>query len=80
MSDKCLSNQLLSKTTVLMEHILQRYTAMVTLWLERPPHEQVVGLIPGRDRLKSLKLVVVAFSLGAQVYGNSTMTGPLVSA
>ena len=27
-------------------------------------------------RPKSLKLVVVAFPLGAQDYGNSTMTGP----
>ena len=34
-----------------------------------------VGSIPGHDRRKSLKLVVVAFPLGTQDYGNSTMTG-----
>ena len=31
------------------------------------------------DRPKSLKLLVVAFPLGAQDYGNGTMTGPPVS-
>ena len=55
-------------------------TASVALRLERPPRErEVVGSIPGCDRLKSLKLVVVAFLLGAQDYGNSTTTGPPVS-
>ena len=50
------------------------------LWLERPPHErEVTGSIPGRDRPKSLKLVVVAFPFGAQNYGNTTTTGLLVS-
>ena len=45
-------------------------------WLECLPHErEIVGSIPGCDRPKSLKLVVVAFSLGAQDYGNSTTTG-----
>ena len=55
-------------------------TASVALWLERPPRErEVVGSIPGCDRLKSLKLVVVAFPHGAQDNGNSTTTGPPVS-
>ena len=40
---------------------------------------EVVGSIPGRNRPKSLKLVVVAFPLGAQEYGNSTTTGQSVS-
>ena len=34
-----------------------------------------MGSITGRDKPKSLKLVVVASPLGAQVYGNSTTTG-----
>ena len=55
-------------------------TAAPTYWLVCPTHEgEVVGSIPGRDRPKSLKLVVVAFSLGPQDYGNSTTTGPPVS-
>ena len=55
-------------------------TAAVAYWLECPPHEQeVVGSIPGRDRPKSLKLVVVAAPLGAQDYGSSTVIGPPVS-
>ena len=55
-------------------------TATVAWWLERRPHEwEVVGSIPGCDRPMSVKLVVVAFLLGAQDYGNSTMTGPPVS-
>ena len=42
-------------------------------WSEHLPHEQeVVGLIPGHDRPKSFKLVVVAFLLGTQDYENST--------
>ena len=32
------------------------------------------GPIPGSDRPKSLKLVVVAFPLGAHDYGNSSTT------
>ena len=44
-----------------------------------PCEQQVMGSISGRDRPKSLKLVVMAFPLGAQDYGNSTMTGPLMS-
>ena len=40
---------------------------------------EVVGLFPGRDRPKSLKLVVVGFPLGTQDYANSTTTGPPVS-
>ena len=32
-----------------------------------------MGSIPDRDRPKSLKLVVVAFPLGAQDNGNSTI-------
>ena len=55
-------------------------TAAVALWLERPTSErEVVGSIPGRERPKSLKLVVVASPLGAQDDGNSTTTGPPVS-
>ena len=55
-------------------------TAAVAKWLERPPRErEVVGTIPGRHIPKSLTLVVVAFPLGAQDYGNSTTTGPPVS-
>ena len=45
-------------------------------WLECPPREwEVVGSTPSHNRPKSLKLVGVAFSLGAQDYGNSTTTG-----
>ena len=33
----------------------------------------------GRDRPKSLKLIVVALTLGPQDYGNGTTTGPPVS-
>ena len=40
---------------------------------------EVMGLIPGHNRLNSLKLVVVAFPIGAQDDGNSTTTGPPVS-
>ena len=54
-------------------------TAAVASWLERPPRERVVGSIPGRDRPKSLKVVVVAFPFGAQDYGNSITTEPPVS-
>ena len=57
-----------------------RGTAAVAKWLERLPYErEVMGSIPVRDRPKSLKLVVVAFPLGAQDYGNSIMTGPPLS-
>ena len=39
-------------------------------WLERQPRErEVVGSIPGRDRPKSLKLVVVAFPLALGIMG-----------
>ena len=45
-----------------------------------PPRErEVVGSISNHNRPKSLKLVVVAFTLGAQDYGNSTANGPPVS-
>ena len=55
-------------------------TAAVAYWLERLPRErEVVAWIPGPDRPKSLKLVVVAFPLGAQDYRNNTTTGPPVS-
>ena len=55
-------------------------TAAVALWLEHPPCEpEVVGSIPGHDRLKSLKLVGVAYPLSAQDYGNSTTTSQPVS-
>ena len=43
---------------------------------------EVVGSIPSRDRLKSLKPVVVAPPpppFGVQEYRNSTTTGPPVS-
>ena len=44
---------------------------MVAEWLERPPPEQeVMGSIPGRNRPKSLKMVVVDFPLGVQEYEN----------
>ena len=55
-------------------------TAAVAYWLECPPRErEVVGSIPDRDRPKRLKLVAMAFPLGAQDYGNSTTTGPPMS-
>ena len=47
-----------------------------------PDHESdtlTTSWIPGRDRPKSLKMVVVAFPLGTQDYGNSTTTGKPVS-
>ena len=44
-----------------------------------PREREVMGSIPGLKRPKSLKLVVVAFPLGTQDYGNSTTTGPPVS-
>ena len=45
-------------------------TAAVTEWLERPPREwEVVSSIPGRDRLKSLKLLVVASPLALRIMG-----------
>ena len=47
--------------------------------LDPPREREVVGPIPGCDRPKSLKLLVVAFPLGAQNYGNSTATGQPVS-
>ena len=50
-------------------------TTAVALWLERPPCEWEVP--DATDQ--SLKLVVVAFPIGAQDYGNSTTTGPRVS-
>ena len=57
-------------------------TAAVAKWLEGLTHEwEVVRLTPGRDRPKSLKkkLVVMAFPLATQNYGNSTTTGLPVS-
>ena len=55
-------------------------TAALAYWLECLPHEQeVMGLIPGCSRPKSLKLVVMVFTLGIQEYGNSTMTVKPVS-
>ena len=55
-------------------------TVAVAQWLEHLPRErEYVGSIPGRDRPKSLKVVVVASPLGAQDYWNSTATCPLVS-
>ena len=44
-----------------------------------PRERQVVGLIPSRNKPKSLKLVEVAFPFGAQDYGKSTMTCSPVS-
>ena len=40
--------------------------------------KEVESSIPGRDRLKTLKLVV-AYAFGAQDCGNSTTTGQPVS-
>ena len=56
-------------------------TAAVALWLERPPWvQEVVGSIRGRHRPKSKQLVVVvAFPIGDQDYGNSSKTGRPVS-
>ena len=54
-------------------------TAAVAWWLERPPREwEVVGSIPGRDRLV-FKTGCSGFPIGAQDYGNSTTTSPPVS-
>ena len=51
----------------------------MALWLESPPRErEVVGMIPGSDRPKTFKLVVVAVCLSAQDCGNSTATWPSV--
>ena len=59
---------------------LSQLGSLPPLWLERPPREQeVVASIPGRDRPKSLKVVIVAFPLGAEDYGNCTTTGLPVS-
>ena len=45
-------------------------TSVVTWWLESQSLErEVMGSIPYRDRPKSLKLVVVAFSLGLRIMG-----------
>ena len=58
-------------------HVTQRDVRFMSmaLRLERPPRErEVVGFNLGRDGPKSLELVVVAFALGAQDYGNSTTT------
>ena len=42
----------------------------VAQWLERPPRKrEVVGSIPGRDRPKSLKLVVMASPLALRIMG-----------
>ena len=52
-------------------------TTAVAKWLERSPHErEALGSIPGRNRPKSLRLLVVAFPLCAQDYGNSITTDP----
>ena len=60
--------------------VIQNGIAAMAYWLERPPREwEVVGSIPDRGRPKSLKLVVVAFPLGAQDHGNRTTTGLPVS-
>ena len=40
---------------------------------------EVVDFIPGHDRPKSLKLVVVAYPFSSQDYLISTTTGPPVS-
>ena len=51
-------------------------TATVAKWLEHPPREQeIMGSILGSDRPQSLKLVLVAFPLGPQDFGNSTTIG-----
>ena len=59
---------------IVVNHFL---TTTVAKWLEYSPREQeILGSIPSHDKPKSLKLVVVAFPLDIQDYGNSTMTGP----
>ena len=55
-------------------------TVAVAFWLERPRCErEVVGSIPGRDRLKSKVVASPPPPFGAQDYGNYTTTGPPVS-
>ena len=64
----------------IFQQCIELANAAVAKWIERSPSErEVVGSITGRDRPKSLKLFVVALHLGAQDYGNSTMTSPPVS-
>ena len=67
------SNLVRSKILTSGKELLQHkfvLTTAVAQWLQRPPGErEVVGSIPGRDRRKSLKLVVVAFPLDPQDYG-----------
>ena len=49
-------------------------------WSCGPSRErEVVGSVLGRDRPKSLKLVIVTFPLGAHDYGNSITTDPPMS-
>ena len=59
------------------------FLTLPTMFLERPPREwEVVGSIPGRDKPKSLKLVVVGQTPPPprrSDYGNSTATDPPVS-
>ena len=48
----------------LVQNFSVKRTAAMAEWKERPPHEwEVVGSIPGRGRLKSLELIVVASPL-----------------
>ena len=55
--------------------------AAVASWLERLSFEgEVMGSIPGCNRPKSFKLVVVALPFGIQEYGNGTKNGPPVTA
>ena len=61
-----------------MQFIQVEQTAAVAEWLEHQPREWE-SWVQSRDRPKSLELVVVAFPLGTQDYGNSTMTGLSVS-
>ena len=64
------------KSVVTNSRIDLEETATLAKWLERPPSErEVVGSIPGCNRPKFSRLVVVAFPLRAQDYGNSTRTG-----
>ena len=50
------------------------YIHNLSVFRERPHEQEVVGSIPGCNKPKSVKLVVVAFPLGAQDYWNSSTT------
>ena len=67
------------KHTEIVKMFISSVKDAVAWWLEwLPGKREVMGSIPGCDRLKSLKLVVVTFPLSSQDYGNSTRTDPPV--